>query len=63
MTARMDGTAEQQLLWRVHALREALSMIVTVEPARCTAAACVACAKNAIAVDDYNAEQMAANDK
>lgn len=50
--ARMDGTPEQQLLWRVSALREALTDIAYMDGAARQVA------RNALHVDDYNAETM-----
>lgn len=52
MEARMDGTTEQQLLWRVSALREALTDLAT------TDGVARQIARNALAVDDHNAETM-----
>ncbi|WP_036010672.1 hypothetical protein [Bradyrhizobium yuanmingense] len=48
---RMDGTLEQRLLWRVEALREALSDIGTMKDG-----VSHQIARNALAVDDGNAK-------
>jgi hypothetical protein len=52
MEARMDGTPEQQLLWRVGALREALNDITTMD------GVARQIARSALSVDDHNAETM-----
>jgi hypothetical protein len=52
MEARMDGTSEQQLLWRVGALREALSDITTM------GGVARQIARSALSLDDHNAEAM-----
>ena len=53
--ARMDGTAEEQLMWRVDALREALRDIKTMDDP----AAMTATAGNALDVDNDNASTCA----
>jgi hypothetical protein len=50
--ARMDGTPEQQLLWRVNALREALSDLMSMD------GVARQIARNALDVDDHNAKVM-----
>ena len=52
--ARMDGTPEQQLRWRVKALREALTDIMAMTKDD----AIVATVDAAIGVDNYNAKVM-----
>lgn len=51
MEARMDGTLEQRLLWRIAALKEALSDIATMRDG-----ATHQVARNALLVDDGNAK-------
>ncbi len=51
MEARMDGTLEQRLLWRINALREALSDIE-----RMRDGVTHQVARNALHVDDGNAK-------
>ncbi len=55
--ARMDGTPEEQLMWRVDALREALRDIEDYSDPE----AMVAAAGNALAVDNGNARTMLEN--
>lgn len=52
--ARMDGTPAEQLLWRVSALREAMQDALTMDHAGTMQQVI----RNALGVDDYNAETM-----
>lgn len=52
---RMDGTLEQRLLWRIAALREGLSDITSMG-----SGVSVQVARNALLVDDGNADLCAA---
>ncbi len=51
--ARMDGTTEEQLMWRVQALRDALQDIEDM-----TAEAMKDAVMNALVVDNHNREIM-----
>ncbi len=53
--ARMDGTTEEQLMWRVQALREALRDIEDMSDPE----AIIATVESAMAVDNHNRDIMA----
>lgn len=53
---RMDGTLEQRLLWRIAALREGLSDVASMG-----SGVSVQVARNALLVDDGNAELCTAS--
>ncbi len=56
--ARMDGTTEQQLMWRINALREALHQAKTIEDTVAGAIFAKGTCENALNVDNGNASLM-----
>lgn len=59
ITPRMDGTALERAHWRIHALREMLHIMTTVDCALSPDGPRIL-ARTALSVDDYNAARPGA---